>query len=1061
MQLHRRAGAPRLIDWTGERCVPWAPDVQVVYEHYHRYLWAADLVRGARVLELASGEGFGAAILADTAASVVGLDLDRRTVAHSSLNYRGSELEFRQGDAHDLSAFDDGAFDAVVAFEMIEHVADPERVLAEIDRVLASDGLVIISTPERRVYSEKTGERNPFHTREFTEAEFRELLQEHFPNVRVWGQRAITGSAIACLDSGTASLPDPTFFLQRAGDGWESLSGIAPRYTVALASRRELPAVAAHSWLADPGLALMREAEVRVQMAGASALEAARAELSEVRAELASARAVVAQRDAELDQRQTELEFELRQHSLTRHAAEANAQQVEQLQEELESARRFTTRVNGSVTWQLFQAVRARVFRLLGGERSLVTLSLQLALRGVGRTLSRSRVLPATTAPAVLAEAPIELPRFTDPQVSIIVPLHSRADLTRTCLESIAAHTHGVSYEVILVDDTADEDTKALLGAVHGGVTLVNECNLGYLRSVNRAAGHARGDWLVLANNDIEVRSGWLTALLQCGTSSPDVAVVTPQYLYPDGVLNEAGGIIWRDGTGMNFGRGADPTGWRYQYRREVDYGSAAALLVRMSFWREVGGYDERFAPMYYEDADLCLGAWERGQRVIYEPRAEVVHVEGGTAGTDLNSGHKRHQEVNRLKFVTKWGERLRQDHLRDSVRNIRAASDRRRGPRVMLIDFRVPTWDRDAGGVRTRGMIKALQALDHRVTLVPDNLFATEPYAGELQDEGVELWHGAVDARAELAQIAPELVTVISCRPTPTSRWIELIREYAPGVPLVYDTVDLHWLREARRDAWAHGIPEIRIGPRAKALRELELALIRASDATLVVSEDERAQVLADVPDASVHVVPMVHEPKVDVTPAAQRKGVLFLGGFEHSPNVDAAIRLVRGVMPLVWQERPDVPVTIVGSVPPTEVQQLAGPLVDVTGWVSELEPLLGDARLMVAPLNYGAGLKGKLTQALASGLPVVTTPTGAEGLQATDGEDILIGSSDEDLAARVVRLATDDELWQRLSSAGLKLAAERWSPQVMCHQLESLIESLAPQPTRDAAHTTSLSEA
>ena len=106
MSLRRRAGAPRLIEWTGERCVPWAPDVQVVYEHFHRYMWAARVVEGRRVLDLGSGEGFGAAILSGSAAHVVGVDVDERTVEHSQLNYGGSNLEFRLGTALDLSSFD-------------------------------------------------------------------------------------------------------------------------------------------------------------------------------------------------------------------------------------------------------------------------------------------------------------------------------------------------------------------------------------------------------------------------------------------------------------------------------------------------------------------------------------------------------------------------------------------------------------------------------------------------------------------------------------------------------------------------------------------------------------------------------------------------------------------------------------------------------------------------------------------------------------------------------------------------------------------------------------------
>jgi 2-polyprenyl-3-methyl-5-hydroxy-6-metoxy-1,4-benzoquinol methylase len=157
--------------------------VQVVYEHLHRYLWAAGLVRGRRVLDLGSGEGFGASILADSASEVVGVDLDERTVEHARLNWSSAAVSFVQGSALDLSRFEDGSFGAVVAFEVIEHIEQQETMLAEVARVLADDGILIVSTPDRRIYSESTGQNNPFHERELSYEEFSSLLDQFFANL--------------------------------------------------------------------------------------------------------------------------------------------------------------------------------------------------------------------------------------------------------------------------------------------------------------------------------------------------------------------------------------------------------------------------------------------------------------------------------------------------------------------------------------------------------------------------------------------------------------------------------------------------------------------------------------------------------------------------------------------------------------------------------------------------------------------------------------------------------------------------------------------------------------
>jgi len=202
--------------------------------------------------------------------------------------------------------------------------------------------------------------------------------------------------------------------------------------------------------------------------------------------------------------------------------------------------------------------------------------------------------------------------------------------------------------------------------------------------------------------------------------------------------------------------------------------------------------------------------------------------------------------------------------------------------------------------------------------------------------------------------------------------------------------------------------------------------------------------------------VVPTLHEVERHVAPPEERAGVLFLGGFEHIPNVDAAICLATEVMPAVWRELGDVELTIVGSLPPAEVQALASPLVDVAGWVEDLEPLLKRSRLMIAPLRFGAGVKGKITQCLAAGLPVVTSPVGAEGLDVRDGESILIGDDPSELAAQVVRAYRDDELWRRLSAAGQAVVAAACSPAAIEAQMRQLLGALATgdeSPPREAS--------
>jgi GT2 family glycosyltransferase/SAM-dependent methyltransferase/glycosyltransferase involved in cell wall biosynthesis len=1064
VSFRRRAGAPRLIEWTGERCVPWAPDVQVVYEHFHRYLWAARIVTGRRVLDLGSGEGFGAAILAQSAAHVVGVDVDERTIEHSRLNYAAADIEFQRGSALDLSAFAEGSFGAVVAFEIIEHVREQEQVLAEVARVLSEDGILVISTPDRRLYSEASEQRNPFHERELGLEEFRELLGGHFPHVAAWGQRTITGSHLHALDADASQAPDlPDFYIERAGDEWREAGDPAALYVVAVASKAPLPALASNSTLGDCDLALMRGKE-REAVEAAGEREAA---LEQGRELLLTLRREQARQDRLLHEERARLEGEVAQRdrdivrgqediARERQRGEGLREEIAALDGELAAAQQLSRRTEESVTWQAFQRARGRLYGAIG-ERSLLARTLRMSLRLAGRVLIK-RPKPragaeelAADAPSSPAFEPIELPEYEDPKVSLIIPLYSRAELTHACLRSIREHTAHASYEVILVDDAANEDTQRLLECVRGAKIVRNEQNLGYLRAMNRGAAAARGRWLVLCNNDIEVTRGWLRAMLACAESAEDVGVVTPKFLYPDGSLNEAGAIVWRDGTGANYGRGDEPSAFQYEYRRETDYGSAAALMVKAELWQEAGGFDERYLPMYYEDADLCFQARERGRRVLYEPEAIVIHHEGATAGNDPDAGHKRHQERNRPKFVARWREALESEHLRSAPTNVRIAANRHRGPHVLVVDHMVPSWDRDAGSLRMLNIMRALIGLGARVTFMPDNFTPTQPYTRMLQQMGVEVLYGALDVNAELATLGPRLSMAILSRPHVASRWLDSIREHAPAARVAYDTVDLHWLREARRSAigaspatafaTGNGHAEA-LGPRAQALRELELAMIRAADTTLVVSDSERAQVQRDVPGAKVAVVPTVHDVEPFVPPPEERAGILFVGGFQHPPNIDAAVSLVKEVMPAVWRELGDVRVSIVGSHPPPEVQALASARVDVTGWVEDLQPLLDAAKLMLAPLHYGAGMKGKITQALSVGLPVVTTPIGAEGLDGHEQECMLIADDPHQLAAETIRAYRDEGLWRELSRAGQELILAHCSTQVISGRLGELLE-------------------
>jgi O-antigen biosynthesis protein len=248
----------RLLEWTGERCVPWVTDWQVLYEHLHRYHFVADLADGKRVLDLGSGEGYGSAILAERATSVLGVELDPLAVKHATVNYARANLEFRESSILELGDLTDASFDLVICYEVIEHITEHEDLLGLVRRVLTPDGVFVVSTPDREIYSEAANYHNPFHTKELNRAEFAELLSGFFAHHAMWSQSLAIGSALRHLGGTPHSGWFDEIFVRRDGDRWERHAAPPVPYLVAIASQAALPALPDFSLLNDPGLGALR-----------------------------------------------------------------------------------------------------------------------------------------------------------------------------------------------------------------------------------------------------------------------------------------------------------------------------------------------------------------------------------------------------------------------------------------------------------------------------------------------------------------------------------------------------------------------------------------------------------------------------------------------------------------------------------------------------------------------------------------------------------------------------------------------------------------------------------
>lgn len=638
----------------------------------------------------------------------------------------------------------------------------------------------------------------------------------------------------------------------------------------------------------------------------------------------------------------------------------------------------------------------------------------------------------------------IALPPVHQPRVSIVIPAHGKSPLTAACLSSIAAAGSAVPYEVIVVDDDSPDDTAEMLRRVKNVKVVRNRENLGFTRACNAGIAAGSGEYTVLLNNDTEVNPGWLEALVATADNDSTVGVVGAKLVYPDGTLQEAGGIIWNDGSGMNYGRGDDANKPEYNYVREVDYCSGAAILVRRDLLDRLGGLDERYAPAYYEDTDLAFAARSLGYKVIYQPKASVVHHEGGSHGTDLNSGIKRYQNRNRLVFLKKWAKELAAQYPPAGSDPL-MARDARRGPRAVIVDHMVPLYDQDSGSVRMLALVSILIELGFVVSFVPGNRAKMQPYTDHLQQMGVEVLYGDIELGPHLRGIGRDLTLCILSRPNIACEFIGTVRAHVPWATIVYDTVDLHYVRERR---YGEILGDEGACAASKATREIELAMVRAADLTLTVSPEERDTLIAEVPDATVCVVPNIHADRPVSLDREQRRGLLFVGSFLHDPNRDAVHHLVRDVMPLLRRALPEVCLTIAGSNPTPDIEALDTRDVKVLGWVPELEPLYEQSRVFVAPLRYGAGMKGKIGESLSHGVPTVTSTIGAEGMGLVHGDHVLVADDPVGFAEEVVRLYNDAELWRRLAEHGRSHIVDRYAPSKVREQVREILAGVGALP-------------
>ena len=632
----------------------------------------------------------------------------------------------------------------------------------------------------------------------------------------------------------------------------------------------------------------------------------------------------------------------------------------------------------------------------------------------------------------------LQLPEVSDPVVSIVIPAKDKFAITYHCIASLILAYNETDFEVILVDDASVDETSIAEEIIGNLVVVRNEANLGFVKANNKAAKIARGRYVCLLNNDTEVTVGWIDEAMEIFSLHTGVGSVGCKLIYPDGVLQEAGGIVWGNGKPWNYGKNHNASHPSFNYVREADYLSAAALFVDRLVWESVEGFSEEYAPAYYEDTDLAYKIREAGYRTLYCPTSVVVHFEGKSNGTSTKSGIKKYQEINSKTFRSKWFEEYRIGG--DEGHTPHLEVDRGTKFRVLVLDADTPRRNSDAGSYAALQEMQLMMELGCKLTFIPENIAHMGTHTNHLQKLGVECVFYPFYQSIEqfLMRRGSEFDAVYITRYQVAEHYIESIRKHS-SARIIFNNADLHFLRELRQELQSGSVDLS--GP--MATRDKELKVINEVDVALCYTDEERAVITSHIlKDQNIVRCPWVVTTQSKIASFEERHDIAFLGGYRHKPNIEAVEFFCKSVFPVLADRMPDVKFRVYGSHLPDSLKAYESEKVIMHGFIEDVSDVYKGARVFVSPLLSGAGIKGKILECMATGLPSVISGVTAEGTGLIHSQSTFVADTIDEWCEFIEILYTDKEVWERFSRNSLSIAESNYSPAHGRKQMSKILE-------------------
>lgn len=642
----------------------------------------------------------------------------------------------------------------------------------------------------------------------------------------------------------------------------------------------------------------------------------------------------------------------------------------------------------------------------------------------------------------------IEIPFSENPLVSVVIPAKNEIHYALRCLVSIASNPPQSTFEVVIIGGNLPDNSTNILKMVSGVRWIQNNSKHSLIQSCNIGAKAAMGQYLYFLDDRAEVMPGWMDELIHTFNEFSGTGLVGSKLIYPVGILRETSTIISLENRIRHSGRHLDPLHPSYNFAKEIDECSWSSMMVLKSLFDEIAGFDTHNNSAYTEDCDLFLKIRNKGYRVIYQPLSTISISEEAALSNNLNESTNSYKPQNSKTLSHRLKNRWKMIPPVNSTFNINKSSYGKR--RVLVIDHFTPTPNQDAGSLLFFNFMLLLRQMDFQVTFIPeDNFLYMSEYTTALQRAGIEALYAPYITSIDqyLKEFGNQFSAVFLFRPYVYFRNISPVRKFCPQAKIIYHTLDLHFVRMFR-EAELHCDKSKQI--ESENIKQIELEAIRTSDASIVVSTSEFERVHQLLPDANQYVFPLILDVRNAKNVFENRNDIVFVGNFAHPPNVDAVLYFITQIMPFVLKRLPDVRFYVIGKNPPVEIKALSSNNVIVTGFIEDLNSFLDKMRVSVAPLRFGAGIKGKIASAMAAGLPVVATSLAVEGMNLTNNENILIANDAEEFAETIVWLYQEETLWNQISKNGQEFAKNTWGAEAAWKNLSNILSGLGIQFVR-----------